>query len=106
VTLTSLGDIEYSFVSGAFNSPTGKRVQGSELSQELINKVVEAISAVVDQKRVYATVSPSSTTHVTPESKRPRTLPRCLFSLNSENRESNSSDKFEFGDLVTSVSQG
>ena len=39
LTLNSTEQLDYTFVSGAFNSPPGKRVQGSKLSQELIDEV-------------------------------------------------------------------
>lgn len=37
--LDSLGHLNYTFVSGAFNSPTSKRIKGAKLSQELIDEV-------------------------------------------------------------------
>ena len=41
LTLNSTEQLDYTFVSGAFNSPPGKRLQGSKLSQELIHEVIK-----------------------------------------------------------------
>ncbi len=41
LTLNSSEQLDYTFVSGAFNSPSGQRLQGAKLSQELIDEVIK-----------------------------------------------------------------
>ena len=85
VTLECSGKLIYSFVSGAFNSPPGKRIKGAELSQDLIDKVEtqmsECLTELTDLEQQTDTVSLSkdgdasfqTTLCVTPEQKRPCT---------------------------------
>lgn len=56
---SSTSRLEFSFVSGAFNSSPGKRVKGAELSTELIAEVVEqtAVLETGSKKRPQAAVS-------------------------------------------------
>lgn len=47
VILDCSGRLNYIFVSGAFNSPPGKRITGAELSDELIDDVITQMSQYV-----------------------------------------------------------
>ncbi|MDF1827834.1 MAG: hypothetical protein P1U39_06100 [Legionellaceae bacterium] len=46
--LNDSNKIEYAFVSGAFNSGPGKRIKGACLSQDLIDKVVQETTVLVE----------------------------------------------------------
>lgn len=39
-----LNDLEFEFVSGAFNSPKGTRIKGAKLAEDLIDDVIEQIT--------------------------------------------------------------
>ncbi|HBB52411.1 MAG TPA: hypothetical protein DCZ80_00740 [Legionellales bacterium] len=58
VQVNSSGSLEYQFVSGAFNSPKGKRVKGALLSEDLISEVL----------RQFNEYMPSASVPVTPVS--------------------------------------
>ena len=44
VSVNSSGALEHQFVSGAFNSPKGKRIKGALLSEDLISEVIQQFS--------------------------------------------------------------
>ena len=44
VSVNSSGALEHQFVSGAFNSPKGKRQRGALLSEDLISEVIQQFS--------------------------------------------------------------
>ncbi|MDF1684373.1 MAG: hypothetical protein P1U36_06910 [Legionellaceae bacterium] len=77
LTLDASGEIEYAFVSGAFNSnQPGKRIKGASLSQELIHKVKQETAVLGRPKRVEAEIEgeEAASHYETPPKKR-----QCLY---------------------------
>jgi hypothetical protein len=63
MTLDAEGILNYAFVSGAFNSLSGKRKKGSALSDELIGEVMRKtkdIASGIRESRIIASTAPES----------------------------------------------
>jgi hypothetical protein len=80
LTLDASDRLEYTFVSGAFNSDRpGKRIKGASLSQDLIDKVVQETAVLGQPKHVESEPSEAlsqagvTTCFETPPPKRQRT---------------------------------
>ncbi len=70
VQVNASGELEHQFVSGAFNSPKGKRVKGALLSEELISEVTRQFAALMPSTTVTAAAPQTPSRFETPPRKR------------------------------------